>query len=236
MPGKTLIIILLSLFLWNNALSQLLVGGEYIAIENYLEADKLDSLEKDFGMGKNFPAKYQLQILLALSHFPELKDVKIAFVEKKVFAPLSALPSIRSMLNPFGKRTYRVIISTKSAEEMERILLKNLPINAQVGVIGHELAHIADYHRKSFTELLAVSINYGVNPAYHAWFEKNTDFRTIEHGLGWELYSYSKYVRTIFGSLEREVNLSDDFYMHYNEILFEMKRQNYITFTSNRTR
>jgi hypothetical protein len=128
------------------------------------------------------------------------------------------------MINPVGSRSYRVIISTKSAPEMERILLKNLPINAQIGILGHELAHIIDYNKKSITELIAVAINYGINPAYHAWFEKSTDRRAIDHGLGWELYAYSKYVRTLFGSVDREVNLSDDFYLHFNEILLEMEK------------
>ncbi len=201
-----------------------MVGGKIHSLRDYVSYEEIQQLRRDFGSNKLIPEIYELQILLALSHFPELKSVKIDFVEKKVFAPLSALPSISSMVIPLQERKYRVIISEKSNAEMERILLKNLPINAQIGVIGHELSHVVDYNQKSISELMAVAINYGVNPGYHAWFEKNTDLRTIEHGLGWELYSYSKYVRTLFGSEERQVNLADDFYLHFNEILFEMQK------------
>lgn len=195
-----------------------------VDIEEYVSQDILDSLRAEFGQNKKIPAKFELQILEALSYYPDLKDVKVNFVERKVFAPLSALPELKSMFNPVNGRSYRVVISTKSAPEMERILLKNLPMNAQIGILGHELAHIIDYNTKSTTDLLAVAINYGINPVYHAWFEKSTDKRAIDHGLGWELYAYSKYVRTLFGSVERQVNLADDFYMHFNEILLEMQK------------
>ncbi|QNL22422.1 hypothetical protein HZR84_10880 [Hyphobacterium sp. CCMP332] len=212
------------LIFYANAQNEIIVGGEYTKVSNYISEAKLKDLKSKFGRNKGIPKKYELQILLALSHYPQLNDVSIEFIEKKVFAPLSALPSVPSMISPLTNRKYRVIISLKSTIEMERILLKNLPLNAQVGVIGHELAHILDYDQRSFSELLAVAINYGVNPAYHAWYEKKTDLRAIENGLGWELYAYSKYVRTIFGSEEREVNLSDDFYLHFNEILYEMQK------------
>lgn len=207
-----------------NAENEIIVGGEYIKASSYIDQSDYDLLKAKYGQNKEIPKKFELQVLMALSHYPQLEKVSIEFVEKKVFAPLSALPSLSSMISPFSERKYRVIISSKSSIEMERILLKNLPINAQVGVLGHELAHVLDYDRRSFSELLAVAINYGLNPAYHAWYEKKTDLRAIENGLGWELYSYSKYVRTLFGSEEREVNLSDDFYLHFNEILFEMQK------------
>ncbi len=207
-----------------NAENEIIVGGEYINVSRYIEESEFELLKSKYAKNKVIPKEYELQILLALSHYPQLEEVPIEFVERKVFAPLSALPSIRSMMNPFRERKYRVIISEKSNVEMERILLMNLPINAQVGVLGHELAHIIDYDQRSFSELIAIAINYGINPGYHAWYEKSTDLRAIDNGLGWELYAYSKYVRTIFGSEEREVNLSDDFYLHFNEILYEMQK------------
>lgn len=205
-------------------MSQILVNGESRDIPDFIDIEKYDSLKAEWGNNKSIPEEFELQILIALTHYPELKNVKINFAVKKSFAPLSAMPFLPSLIPFYPERKYRIVISNSSTLEMERILLKNLPINAQIGVIGHELAHVVDYNQKSLTELIAVALNYGINPAYHAWFEKSTDLRTIEHGLGWELYDYSKYVRTIFGNEDLEVNLSDDFYLHYNEILLEMEK------------
>lgn len=223
--GVFSILILIVISFFSETKGQIIVQGKELSYLDYVEQDFYDSLYEANSGNKEIPEKFSLQILFALAHYPELKDVKITFLVKKAFTPLSALPSLSSMMNPLGERSYRVVISSESVPEMERILLKNLPINAQIGVIGHEIAHVLDYHKKSFTDLLAVALNYSVNPVYHAWFEKSTDLRTIEHGLGWELYSYSKYVRTLFGSEQREVNLSDDFYLHFNEILFEMQKR-----------
>ena len=219
-----MLIILLSIS-FQKLKAQILVQGEKSSYTDYVNQDFYDSLYAANAMNKEIPEEFSLQILYALAHYPELQDVKISFIVKKAFTPLSALPSLSSMMIPLNRRTYRIIISSESVPEMERILLKNLPINAQIGVLGHEIAHVLDYHNKSFTDLLAVALNYSINPVYHAWFEKSTDLRTIDHGLGWELYAYSKYVRTLFGREKREVNLSDDFYLHFNEILFEMQKR-----------
>ncbi len=50
-----------------------------------------------------------------------------------------------SLLRKRDQRTYRVIISDQSLPQMESVLLKNLPFNAQIAIIGHELAHTAEY-------------------------------------------------------------------------------------------
>ncbi len=183
-----------------------------------------DSLEALYGNHKSIPDKFKPQILLVLSHFPELENVPIEFVIRETFAPLSAFPNIGTLFLGGEKRKFQVIISSRSNEYMEPILLRNLPFNAQMGVLGHELSHIVDYLHLSWMELIAVALNYGVIPKYRAWMEKKTDLITIEHGLGWDLYSYYKYARSL-ASNTPEANWANDYYLHYNEVLFEMQKR-----------
>jgi hypothetical protein len=100
-----------------------------------------DSLRALYGKNKQLIPAYELQILLALSHYPELRKISIHFYEEEALIPLASRPEPLQMLKPKQNWQYNVIISTKSIESLEPILVKNLPFEAQVGIIGHELAH-----------------------------------------------------------------------------------------------
>ncbi|HEC42146.1 MAG TPA: hypothetical protein ENI20_04885 [Bacteroides sp.] len=55
-------------------------------------------------------------------------------------------------------------------------------------------------------------------PAFRAWFEKGTDRRTIEHGLGPELLEYAVYVRNVFEEQGQQTGLMDRYYLNPAEI------------------
>lgn len=156
----------------------------------------LDSLKALYSRNKELPKGYELQTLLALSHYPELKDVSIRFIQEEAWMPLTSRPEPMSLFGKKESRRYTIIISTKSLEEFEPVLLQNVPFNAQVGIIGHELAHTVSYLDKSLWELIIIGINY-VFPDFRARFEKNTDRRTIAHGLGWQLLHYTEYSKHV---------------------------------------
>jgi hypothetical protein len=184
----------------------------------------LDSLGKIYGNKKIIPKAYELPILISLSHFPELRDLPIEFVVKNSYTPLSATPNIGTLFLGGNRRKFRIVISEKSTQSMNPILLKNLSFNAQLGVLGHELSHIIDYLNKPWMELIAVALNYWINPKYHEWMEKKADLHTINQGLGWELYSYYRFARDL-AEATPEANWSNNFYLHYNEVLFEMQKR-----------
>ena len=93
--------------------------------------------------------EYDDVINLVLFYYPELNNTNIEFRVKKQLAPLSARPRIWSIFAKPSKRKYIVTISNKTIKKFNSILLKNLSLNAQIGVIGHELGHISEYNSKS---------------------------------------------------------------------------------------
>jgi len=103
-----------------------------------------------YGNKKQLPAGYELQALLALSHYPELRDIEIRFVVDDVSLPLSSRPYWASMFNSAKNREYLVIIDDTLDGPRDALLLKNQPFNAQVGIIGYELAHAVYYLNRSF--------------------------------------------------------------------------------------
>jgi hypothetical protein len=156
----------------------------------------MDSLRNLYGRNKQLLPPYERQILLALSHYPQLKDIAIHFYEDEALLPLASRPEPASMFGDKGNWQYNIIISTRSTAALEPILLNHVPFNAQVGIIGHELAHTAYYLDKSLAHMLLIAINYPF-PSFRADFEKNTDRRTVAHGLGWQLLDYARYARSV---------------------------------------
>ena len=176
-----------------------------------------DSLLSELGYRKELPEGFELQTLLALRHYPELKSTHIKFIVKNAFIPLASRPAMFSLLRKRDQRTYWVIISDESLPQMESVLLKNLPFNAQVAIIGHELAHAAEYQTLNSYQLQYTGVFY-LWGAFRASMEKGTDRRTIEHGLGWQLLEYAEHVREVSCSNKKQTDFMDKYYMNPEEI------------------
>ena len=69
--------------------------------EEIAEQQRYDQLLLEFGNNKELPPGYELQALLALSHYPELKDIKIRFIVDDVGIPLSKGRLPRSQVSTF---------------------------------------------------------------------------------------------------------------------------------------
>jgi hypothetical protein len=175
----------------------------------------IDSLRLLYGRNKQLLKQYELQTLLALSHYPQLKEVAIKFYEEEAILPLASRPEPSSMFSGKDTWQYNIIISTKSVEALEPILLKNVPFNGQVGIIGHELAHTAYYLDKNTLQMLLIALNYPF-PSFRAGFEKNTDRRTIAHGLGWQLLEYARFARKVMPY--EETDLGSKYYLSPTDI------------------
>jgi len=193
-------------------------------IHEYHQEDyenRLDELRKMFGNNKEFAEEYELAALIALAHYPELREVPIRFLVTEYFMPIAAPPRLNTLLDGKGKWQFDVVISTTSKKNREHLLLENIPFNEQIGIIGHELAHIADYRQRSFSQMLVLPLCI-IKPDCRALYEQETDRRNIEHGLGWQRYYHSSYVRRRFR--EDGINLSKNkTYMGPDKILEYMR-------------
>ncbi|PBQ30571.1 hypothetical protein CNR22_01885 [Sphingobacteriaceae bacterium] len=145
-------------------------------------------------LNKIIPGEFNTAIHLALQYYPELYGAEIKFRIKKTISPLAARPTFWAIFRRPSKRKYLITISNSTLVKLTPILLKNLTFNSQVGVIGHELAHISFYQSKRgryFMKLLLMHLSRRAIDT----FECDTDKRCIDHGLGFQLLSWSKEVR-----------------------------------------
>jgi hypothetical protein len=205
------------------------------AARNSIKAQKkysptIDSIEynallNEFGNKKKLAPGFEYQCLLALSHYPQLKKVPIDFRVQPAFIQLSARPDPITVLLPWVKRRYLVVISTDTGSKDDPILLSKAPFNEQVGIIGHELAHIVYYLDKNSLHLAKVAYLYLNDDSFETVFERDTDKRAVVHGLGYQLYDFAFFVRKAFGdSLEKIVQEKGDTYLSPGEIAQEMKK------------
>jgi len=151
---------------------------------------RYNELLATFGVDKILPKGFEIQALVALSHFPELKNEKIVFKFKKAKVAHTSSPAFFSIFKKSKNRKYIISISNKTKESLDSTRLVNLSYNAQIGVLGHELAHIEDYQALNFWGLCKFGLHY-IKEKDIVATENRTDQITINHGLGYQLLAWS---------------------------------------------
>jgi hypothetical protein len=190
-----LILIMKNVFIYLVYLSFLNSINAQIAPQKVINADFINAHFNDSLMvNKSMDSTFMMQIKGALMFYPELKNRKIKFRIKNVKSPLAARPTFWAIFQKPENRTYLITISNKTSALFFPILLKNLSLNAQIGVLGHELSHIAFYNQQKggyFIRLVFMQLSTKAMDT----FENDTDKRCIQHNLGYQLLSWSTEVR-----------------------------------------
>ncbi|MEI6118376.1 MAG: hypothetical protein WCP92_03930 [bacterium] len=126
---------------------------------------------------------YHEVITTALQHFPELKDINIQFIQKKWFHfTLASLINRTTLFGSRSKRKYTIIINTQVPAEFEHVLFDKLSKNIQIGMLGHELAHVVDYQQRNFLQIIKILLFYFI-PSRKQKFERSIDIIAIKHGM-----------------------------------------------------
>lgn len=187
----------------------------------------LDSLKAIIGEDKGLPEGFEIAAAIALSAFPELREVKIDMVLTKGGAPMESTVVVRSLLGARKHRRYKVLLNDAANAYYNPILLRSLPFDAQVGILAHELGHIVYYHDLNMLEFGKWGLKYLSDEDFRARHERTTDLMPVYHGLGSQIYQYAYYVR--YDPTCRELyangrNFMDKYYMTDQELLQAIKR------------
>ena len=191
MPRRRIFIsFIISFVLVNSCIGQVVILTEKSESSAIQPAADLGS----FLRFKTIPAEYEKEALAALVHFPELRNVPVVFRVRKSFSTLKTRPSFISMFLPRGRRKYIITISSKTIPELEPISFKNLPEEARIGILGHELCHVVDFSGKSACQSLRIAAGH-LSRHFMDSLEFHTDELCVRHGLGKQLEAWSIFIR-----------------------------------------
>lgn len=180
---------------------------EVLASVNY--SQDINSLKEQYSYNKQIPEKYEMPILLALSKYPELNETRINFKEKTFSGNINIKPTITFALKEepvsitMASRPSWNFIFKKKENIQYNVFINNGPLgtnisdlslNSQVGILGHELAHIIDYLPMSKLQISTFGIKYKFSEKFRSQIEKKTDEEAINRGLGREIYNFTSFI------------------------------------------
>lgn len=132
--------------------------------------------------------------------FPELQKAHIFWSPRPLSMTMMARPDVESLLFR-SKRKYLLLVNNQ--EGNGRLLLSQLPREAQKGILAHELCHILDYEFKTRWQIIKTGFIY-LFPGWKEVYEKATDYLAIKKGFGSQLKAWSHFVL-------HEANVSEDY-------------------------
>jgi hypothetical protein len=186
--------------------------------------DSLSYYRKLFRKTKKISKKddrLELAFYVALRHYPELKKTKIKVRFKKIKSTMVAQPEADFIVKSRNDRRYKILIN--STKENIGMNYEDLTFNALVGWLGHELAHITDYSKKSNGQLVQFISNYLLSRKHMKHTENCADKEAVKRGLGYALYEG---VHKLFKNpkiFKKYKERNKEFYLTPDEILAEIK-------------
>ncbi len=198
-------------------LSFLFILPAYYAQEKTIMKQK-DSLKFS---NKIVPDNIWREAYVALSHYPELKDVPIEFRFKKNFKKsfMQAQPTIGGIFKKRRSRGYIIFINEKFNIEGETFDVNDIPSEVLIGWIGHELGHIMDYRNRNGFNMVWFGIRYLTSKNYIREAERAADTYAVNHGLGPEIIATKNFILNHSKLTEKYKDRIKDLYLSQEEIM-----------------
>ncbi len=153
-----------------------------------IHAQQLPMKQKDSlkFTNKIVPDAIWREAYVALSHYPELKDVPIEFRFKRKIKKsfMQAQPVLTDLLKKRKNRGYIIYMNEKFNIEEEKIEVTSVPSEVLIGWLGHELGHVMDYRERHGIGLIWFGLKYLTSKNYIREAERAADTYAVNHGLG----------------------------------------------------
>jgi hypothetical protein len=163
----------------------------------------------------------------AISFYPELDEVEVAFVyhnniEKSV---MQAQPKFTSMFWFKKKRTYLVRMRRSFDLNGNIIPINDLPNDVLIGWLGHELGHIMDYRERSDLALVVFGLLYLFSKRFIISAERAADTYAVNHGLGDYILRTKDFILNEAGMSEAYIKRMSQLYLPPEEIIDMMEKK-----------
>ncbi|HTN19851.1 MAG TPA: hypothetical protein VL125_05220 [Pelobium sp.] len=150
----------------------------------------------EFAHHKKIPKIIEKSVLIALSHYPELKETEIDFVFKQNIkkSVMQAQPKASMLFRSKKTRAFQINISSMFKLTHSATPIHQLPTNIMIGWIGHELGHIMDYKSRSLFSMCGFALGYLFSERYIQKAERIADTYAVNHGLGFYIIETKRFI------------------------------------------
>lgn len=169
----------------------------------------------------DFPEKYDSLVVFLADSLDDILDVNIKVKEKRIGTTMAMRPSFFSFFKKPEKRTYVLCINNRA--DFSGVLFRDVPHEARVGLLAHELMHVRDYQSRGFGGLVERGWQYLSRRGKHK-FEHEIDQMVIDGGFGFFLYYWSAYVLDDSDVDEKYREFKRRVYMKPKTILTELNK------------
>jgi hypothetical protein len=186
-------------------------------LDSLCYSNKVDSLEQLFGHRKTYPEEHKTVFFTTLSFFPELEATKIRFKETRIRTTMNVRPTLGSMFFR-NKENRKYVIRINNTKREGKPMFSEASFNAQVGILGHEFSHIADYKRQNFFGMGKRAISYLFKKS-KTRYESQIDAYAIRKGIGYQLYDWKYFVHNESNASEKYLRFKRRIYLMPDDVM-----------------
>ena len=170
---------------------------------------------------KIIPELIKEEALIALSHYPELKETHIEFRFKESLnrSLMKAQPKFSTLFKNRKKREYIILMSRNFTLDGISLDFETIPKNVLIGWLGHELGHIMDYRERSSIDLTWFGINYSLSGKHIREAERTADTFAVRSGMRPYILETKKFILEHVELSDKYKNRIKRLYLSPDEIL-----------------
>ena len=184
---KRIGLIIITLLLWSFSY---VLGNDYVS-ETCDPPKTRYTLYDSLSVDESFEDGYLSVFNMVFLKLDDLRDCNIEIRDKKIKTTMASRPKFFSLFRVKDKRKY-VIVHNNNLD-FDGVLLKDVPVEALIGLYAHELMHIRDYQSRRFFGVIKRGWQY-MSKRGKRKLEHHIDRMTIEAGFGNNLYEWAYYV------------------------------------------
>ncbi|MDD7885427.1 hypothetical protein [Flavivirga sp. 57AJ16] len=156
-------------------------------------------------LNKSIPKYLKHEAEIALSFYPELKEVPIEFklTRKMSSSVMKAQPKLGSLFKKRNKRNYVILISRHFDIQNRKFHTRSIPQNVLIGWLGHELGHVMDYQNRSGLNLIRFGLCYLFSESFVIKAEQTADHYAIRHHMKDYILETKNYILSHTGLSDR---------------------------------
>lgn len=127
----------------------------------------------------------------ALNFFPKMEFQNIKIIFRKSQKIVKIKPTFASIFKAPNQRTYKIYYSKLTQTTLDSVLLKNLSLNSQIGLIAVQLSRMEDFRTGGFFDFVGWYFKQLSGKAKNK-INYDDEMGAIEAGLGYQLLWFSK--------------------------------------------